>query len=100
VELLLTGHSHNYERLQPVRPVGARDSGGVTQFVVGTGGRSLHTNTGPQLPISEVLRTDAFGVLELTLEPSAYTLRFLREDGQVLDQGGAACHGRPPAGQV
>ena len=70
VELLLTGHSHNYERLEPVTPEGLPDTAtGVTQFVVGTGGRSLHTDPGPQLPISEVLRTDVFGVLELTLAP-------------------------------
>jgi hypothetical protein len=41
--------------------------------VVGTGRRNLHINTGPQLPISEILRTNMFGVLELTLEPDAYT---------------------------
>ena len=71
VELLLTGHSHNYERLEPVTLEGVPDPGGVTQFVVGTGGRNLHTDTGPQLTISEVLRTEAFGVLELTLEAGA-----------------------------
>jgi acid phosphatase type 7 len=96
VELLLTGHSHNYERLVPVTPEGIPDPGGVTQFVVGTGGRNLHTNTGPQLPISEVLRTDVFGVLELTLEPGAYTARFVGEDGLTVDQSSATCHPPPP----
>ena len=96
VELLLTGHSHNYERLVPVTPEGIPDPGGVTQFVVGTGGRSLHTNTGPRLPISEVLRTDRFGVLELTLEPGAYTTRFISEDGLTVDQSSATCHPPPP----
>ena len=96
VELLLTGHSHNYERLVPVTPEGIPDPGGVTQFVVGTGGRNLHIDTGPQLPISEVLRTDVFGVLELTLEPGAYTARFVGEDGRPVDQSSGTCHPPPP----
>ena len=96
VELLLTGHSHNYERLVPVTPDGIPDPGGVTQFVVGTGGRNLHINTGPQLPITQVLRTDMFGVLELTLEPGAYTARFVGEDGLTADQSSGTCHPPPP----
>ena len=94
-ELLLTGHSHNYERLAPVTPDGIPDPGGVTQFVVGTGGRNLHTNTGPQLQVSEVLRTDVFGVLELTLEPSAYRARFVGEDGVAVDETSGTCHPPP-----
>jgi len=69
----------------------------VRQFVVGTGGRSLHTDTGPQVAGSEVLRTDVFGVLELTLEPSAYTARFIGEDGATVDQTSGACHKPPDA---
>jgi hypothetical protein len=92
VELLLTGHSHNYERLEPVTPEGLPDPTGVTQFVVGTGGRSLHTNPGPQLPISKVLRSDVFGVLELTLEPGAYVARFLSKDGVTIDDSSGSCH--------
>jgi hypothetical protein len=94
VELLLSGHSHNYERFEPVAPPGTPAPAGVTQFVVGTGGRGLHTDTGPQGDTSDVLRTDAFGVLELTLHAGSYSFRFIREDGAVLDQGSAACHGR------
>ena len=96
VELLLTGHSHNYERFAPVTPEGIPDPGGVRQFVVGTGGRNLHTDTGPQLPASEILRTDTFGVLELTLEPGAYTASFVGENGLTVDQSSGTCHAPPP----
>jgi hypothetical protein len=65
-------------------------------FVVGTGGRNLHTNTGPQAPITEVLRTDVFGGLELTLEPGAYTARFVGETGLTVDQSSGTCHSPPP----
>jgi hypothetical protein len=96
-ELLLTGHSHNYERFAPLTPDGVANPAGVRQFVVGTGGRSLHTNTGPQAAGSEVLRTDVFGVLELTLEPGAYSARFVGEDGAVVDETSGTCHPPPDA---
>jgi acid phosphatase type 7 len=94
-ELLLTGHSHNYERLEPVTPDGLPDATGLTQFVVGTGGRNLHSDTGPQLSISEVLRTELFGVLQLTLKPGAYTARFVSEAGLTIDESSGTCHPPP-----
>jgi acid phosphatase type 7 len=93
-ELILTAHSHNYERFEPLDATGSPDPHGVTQFVVGTGGRSLHTNTGP--PQTTTLRTDVFGVLELTLEPNAWSSRFIAENGETIDEAAAGCHG-PPA---
>ena len=96
-ELLLTGHSHNYERFAPVTPDGVPDPAGLRQFVVGTGGRSLHTDTGPQAANSEILRTDVFGVLELTLEPTAYSARFVGEDGAAVDETSGTCHPPPDA---
>jgi len=97
-ELLLTGHAHNYERFAPVTPDGIPDPAGLRQFVVGTGGRSLHADTGPQATNSEVLRTDTFGVLELTLEPGAYTARFVGEDGATVDETSGGCHPPPIPG--
>jgi hypothetical protein len=96
-ELVLTGHSHNYERFTPVTADGVPDAAGLRQFVVGTGGRSLHTDTGPQAANSEVLRTDVFGVLELTLEPGAYSARFVGEDGATVDETSGSCHSPPDA---
>lgn len=83
-DLILAGHSHNYERFKPLSP------GGLTQFVVGTGGRSLHV-PGPQLTTSEVLRADVFGVLELTLASGGWSSRFLAEDGSLVDQAAGGC---------
>jgi hypothetical protein len=80
-ELVLAGHSHNYERFPPLD--------GVTQFVVGTGGRSLHMNTGP--PLTTTLRTDVFGVLELTLAPTGWSSRFVAESGETLDTAAGGC---------
>ncbi|HEV2875415.1 MAG TPA: metallophosphoesterase [Thermoleophilaceae bacterium] len=92
-ELILTGHAHNYERFEPIDATGSGNPQGVAHFVVGTGGRSLRSDTGP--PLTTTLRTDLFGVLELTLEPTAWSSRFVAEDGQTVDPAGADCHGRP-----
>ena len=80
--LILTGHSHNYERFDL--------GGGLTQFVVGTGGREHHTNTG-QPPLTPTLITDAFGVLELTLSASGWSSRFVAEGGVVRDSALGTC---------
>jgi acid phosphatase type 7 len=94
-ELVLSGHSHNYERFAPLTPAGVPDTSGVREFVVGTGGRSFQT-PGPQVANSEVLKTNVFGVLELTLKPDSYNARFIGEDGAVIDESTGSCH-PPPA---
>jgi hypothetical protein len=95
-EILLNGHAHNYERFQPIRPDGTLDAAnGITNFVVGTGGRSLFTQPGDQEDISETLYTDAFGVLELTLEPDGWTSRFVTDAGETRDEASGACHDPP-----
>lgn len=94
-ELALTSHAHNYERFAPMDAAGNLDPAGLRQFVVGTGGRSLFTDPGPQQPGSERLDTSAFGVLELELSPGAYGFRFVHENGTVLDEGSGSCHDRP-----
>jgi acid phosphatase type 7 len=94
-ELALTAHAHNYERFAPMDEDGNLDPAGLRQFVVGTGGRSLFADTGPQQPGSERLDTTSFGVLEVELAPGSYGFRFVREDGAVLDQGSGSCHDRP-----
>jgi len=93
-ELALTGHAHNYERFAPMDADDNLDPSGLRQFVVGTGGRSLFTDPGPQQPGSERLETSAFGVLEVELRPGAYGFRFVAESGAVLDEGSGTCRDR------
>jgi hypothetical protein len=41
-DVILSAHEHNYERFAPQTPDGKVDrAAGLTQFVVGTGGKSL-----------------------------------------------------------
>jgi hypothetical protein len=93
-EIVLGGHDHDYERFAPQTPAGAADpSGGIREFVVGTGGKN-HDRFGPNVaPNSEVRNSDTFGVLKLTLHPSGYDWKFLPEAGHTFtDSGSGTCH--------
>jgi Bacterial Ig domain/Calcineurin-like phosphoesterase len=97
-ELVLTGHDHIYERFAPQTPNGDSSSAyGIREFIVGTGGFS-HSGLQPvPLANSELRNNDAFGVLELALEPAGYSWTFLSVPGGTLaDSGTGTCH-NPPA---
>lgn len=94
VDVVLTGHAHNYERFLPLDPTGKPDdTRGLRQIVVGTGGRS-HGNIsdGYVLANSEVRNDDTFGVLRITLRPSSYDWQFIPVAGKTfVDDGSAPC---------
>ena len=92
VELLLTGHNHQYERFAPQTPAGARDDRrGVRQFVVGTGGGVPYAFRDPARN-SEVRLTGSPGVLRLTLTADAYDWTFVPATKSAGDAGRGACH--------
>jgi hypothetical protein len=93
VEVVLTGHHHNYERFAPVDPDGQLDrKRGVREFVVGTGG-STHSPILGHLPASRVRNDQTFGVLLMTLAPKSYSWRFVPElSATFSDSGSAKCH--------
>lgn len=75
-ELLLSGHDHDYKRFQPQTGVGRSSSAGITQFVVGTGGKSLNGST--TATANSVVRSQAeHGWLQLTLRPTAAEIRYV-----------------------
>lgn len=92
-EVVLSGHDHDYERFAPQTPDGQVDwSRGITQFVVGTGGKSLRPFE-DVLPNSEVRYAGGYGVLKLTLDDSTYTWQFISAAGQTFtDAGSRPCH--------
>jgi len=91
-ELVLSGHDHHYERFAPLAPDGTPDSGGMRQFVVGTGGRSLYPTLVAETG-SEVRRSTTYGVLLLTLSPDGYRWRFAAVAGDdFTDSGQGDCH--------
>jgi hypothetical protein len=91
-DVVLAGHEHNYERFAPQDPQGAADPvRGIRQFVVGTGGRSLHPITNP-IANSEVHNAGTYGVLKLVLHSGSYSWEFVPEEGEVFtDSGTAPC---------
>jgi hypothetical protein len=93
-DVVLAGHNHFYARFAPQNPSGGADPArGIRQFIVGTGGKSLHGLSGNPDPQVEVRSDGAYGVLELTLHQGSYDWRFVPEAGESFtDAGTAACH--------
>lgn len=93
VEIVLSGHDHDYERFAPQEPNGRPDPrNGIRQFVVGTGGANLREFE-TLAPNSEARDASTFGVLELTLQPAGYTWQFVPVAGSTFtDAGSDTCH--------
>jgi acid phosphatase type 7 len=91
-DLVLTGHSHNYERFAPMDKSGKAVSVGLQEIVIGTGGMS-HDGFGTVLSASRARNGNTFGVLRLYLSPDRYSWRFLPVSGQTYsDTGTIMCH--------
>lgn len=80
VELVLTGHDHNYQRFRKQDVEGRRnDARGVRQIVVGTGGASLYP--AGWIRNRRAATSSDYGVLELVLRPRGYDTRFVPAAG-------------------
>jgi hypothetical protein len=92
VEIVLNGQQHQYERLRPMNASGpTSEARGIRQFSVGTGGAST------EMPIAitenSEARSDAFGVLKLTLGDGGYDWEFVPTvPGAFTDTGSGTCH--------
>ena len=92
VSVVLSGHNHDYERFAPLDVTGQPDPNGVTEFVVGTGGKNHYAFvTGPLT--AEVVRNDtSFGVIQMTLRPTSYSWDFVPAPTYTFhDSGSANC---------
>jgi len=100
-DLVLSGHSHSYERFAPLDGDGALNpSDGMRQFVVGTGG-AFFTGLGSRIANSEAGQNSTFGVLGLTLRPTGYDFAFVAEAGAAVpysDAGSGTCRGEGGGG--
>ena len=92
-DVVLTAHDHLYERFAPQTPTGAADpANGIREFLAGTGGAN-HTSLASLAPNSEILNSNTYGVLELTLDPGGYSWQFVPEAGRTFtDAGSQSCH--------
>jgi len=83
VDVVLNGHSHNYQRWAPQTPGGHASSTGIREFVVGTGGASHYAFQDGPWPENLVAgQTDAFGVLRLALKAEGYRWQWVSARGQ------------------
>ena len=96
--LIINAHMHDYERFAPQTPAGATDPlNGIREIIVGTGGGGLDLPNTLIIPNSEVLISQVYGVLKLTLADGAYSWQFIPVAGQAAsDSGTATCHGTSP----
>ena len=92
-DVVLAGHDHEYERFASQTPDAAPDAkAGITEFVVGTGGRS-HYHFGAMQPNSKAATATTYGILALTLHPHGFDWRFIPEPGSTFtDSGSQSCH--------
>jgi hypothetical protein len=83
-DVVLNGHSHNYQRWKPQDPAQTADHDrGIRQFVVGTGGSFKNTLRLGTWPANLVAAQDsAFGVLKITLGRSSYEWTWVSAGGQ------------------
>ena len=112
VDVVLSGHNHDYERFDPIgtapgvpynpdtpdekgKPVFQQptpDPTGIREFVVGTGGKNHYTFPSPPLTNEPIRNGDTYGILALTLHPTSYHWKFLPEPGHSFtDSGTAPC---------
>ena len=92
-DVVLAGHQHFYERMQPMNATGALDPvHGIRSFVVGTGGKNID-QADFRATNSAVFNASTFGILELTLHPDSYSWRFRPASADPFsDSGTARCH--------
>lgn len=90
--LVLSGHNHDYERYAPMNASGVKTTGGVREFVVGTGGKNHYAITAAPMAAQEVSNDKTFGVLKLTLSSGAYSWQFVPAAGYTFtDAGSGTC---------
>ena len=93
---VLSGHEHNYERFAPQDGYAHARTGGVRQFVVGTGGAPADYSFGPAEPNSvKRIGPRKHGVLRLTLGSGTFSWRWVGVTrGTASDSGSASCRTR------
>jgi hypothetical protein len=95
VDVVLTGHEHNYQRWKPMNANGAVDAAGITQFVVGTGGHELMGFARSDARVATRI-SGVDGALKLTLSSSGASYQFIATSGTVRDSGTVPCQTGTP----
>lgn len=88
-DVILSGHSHMYQRWAPQDAYGVYTEDGIRQFTVGAGGYYLNkfNKEEPRPENLEFGQNEEFGVLKLTLHVDRYVYEFVSISDEVLDSG-------------
>jgi hypothetical protein len=81
-DVVLNGHAHNYQRIV---------TGGLTQIVVGTGGKSLRLFDRPAPAGTQFQDATHFGVVRMSLDDAGYSGQFVATDGSIPDSFSGGC---------
>jgi hypothetical protein len=87
VDLVLTGHDHNYERSHPLKGEAVASSGarGIAYLVVGSGGASLRDFETSKPSWSAMRNNRDYGYLDVEVEEGRLSARLLTPSGAVVD---------------
>lgn len=89
-DVVLNGHDHLYERFAPQDADGRPSTGGIREFVVGTGGAHLYTPVG--VAANSQVRASTYGILILTLLNNGYSWDFAASGSSFRDTDSDSCH--------
>jgi hypothetical protein len=97
VDVVLTGHDHDYQRWHPMNGAGEIDPNGVTEFVVGTGGHGIQDfiKTDDRMAVGFNTPPTAFGSLKMELNQDGAAFQFVNIQGHILDSGSIPCSDAP-----
>jgi hypothetical protein len=87
VDLVLTGHDHNYERSKPMKgdAVAASGTRGIPYLVVGSGGATLRTFPGTQPSWTAYRNNTHVGYLDVVVDGGTLVTKFIDSGGTVRD---------------
>ncbi|ADO69217.1 discoidin domain-containing protein [Stigmatella aurantiaca] len=87
VDLVLTGHDHNYERSKPMKgdAVAASGTRGIPYVVVGSGGATLRSFPGSQPSWTAYRNNTDAGYLSVVVDGGTLSAQFINPSGTVRD---------------
>ena len=84
--VVVNGHVHAYERFSALDATGQPTAGGVTQFIIGTGGRQAYSDWGTTVPGSAEQIGGVYGAGIFTLTPDGkWVMQFKDRSNVALD---------------
>lgn len=97
VDIVLTGHDHQYQRWVRLGRNFAPDPNGIVQFVAGGGGHGIQSTVRTDSRVAAVADTtsDGYGALRMELSGGSAQYSYISIDGAVRDSGTIQCSGVP-----